>query len=93
MSTLVNKNVSVSGHRTSLRLEPEMWSAVEELCHREGVTLAAFVTGIADRLRESGRGSCLTSAVRVAILEYYRAAATSEGHAQVGHGELNAVAA
>ncbi|MEE8623389.1 MAG: ribbon-helix-helix domain-containing protein, partial [Alphaproteobacteria bacterium] len=36
---LVNHNVTVSGHRTSVRLEPEMWGGYEEICRREGRTI------------------------------------------------------
>ena len=34
-STLVNRNVTIGRRRTSLRLEPAMWDALEEICRRE----------------------------------------------------------
>ena len=83
-STLVSRNLTVCGHRTSIRLEPAMWVALREICARERRTLSALATAI-------GRGrseSSLTAAVRVFVLGYYRAAATEEGHARAGHGGL-----
>ncbi|MCA8931848.1 MAG: ribbon-helix-helix domain-containing protein, partial [Rhodospirillaceae bacterium] len=29
-STLLSRNITVDGHRTSIRLEPEMWEALDE---------------------------------------------------------------
>jgi len=38
-STLVSRNVVISGRRTSVRLEPEMWDALREICQRERSTI------------------------------------------------------
>jgi predicted DNA-binding ribbon-helix-helix protein len=81
-STLVNRNVTVAGHRTSVRLEPEMWEALKQVCVRECMTLHQIVTLV-------GRGrsqSSLTAALRVHLLIYFQAAATDEGHRRAGHG-------
>lgn len=84
-STLVNRNVVVSGHRTSIRLEPGMWDALDEICRREGQSAHAICSLIDARRFESS----LTAAVRVFIVSYFRSAATELGHANVGHGRLN----
>ncbi len=81
-STLVTGNITVDGRRTSIRLEPSMWRALEELCRREGKPLDAMVSEIARRRSESR----LTAEIRVYLLQYFRAAATEEGHRQAGHG-------
>lgn len=78
-----SRNVTISGRRTSLKLEPDMWEALEEVCTREGRTLHEVCTMIARR----HAGGNLTAAVRVFILAYFRAAATEEGHRRAGHGE------
>ena len=39
MSALVSRNVRVDGHRTSVRLEPDMWEALRDICSREGVSI------------------------------------------------------
>lgn len=68
MTTLVSRNVVVDGRRTSMRLEPEMWDALEEVCHHEDITISEFCS-IVDRNRgESG----LTAATRVCLLLYFR---------------------
>lgn len=54
--------------RTSIRLEPYMWSAMEDICHRTGRTIHQFCQDVD---RERGRSS-LTAAIRVAILAFYR---------------------
>jgi predicted DNA-binding ribbon-helix-helix protein len=83
-STLINRNVTVAGRRTSMRLEPAMWEALQQLCRREGKTLNELVTEI-DRQRSE---SSLTAAIRVYLLRYFCAAATDEGHRLAGHGVL-----
>lgn len=87
-STLVNRNVIVERRRTSLRLEPAMWDALAEICRCEEISLHDLCTLI-DRRRHA---SSLTAAIRVFILAYFRAAATEDGHAAVGHGTLYRVA-
>ena len=67
-STLQSRNVVVAGHRTSMRLEPDMWHALGEIAEREGCTLHELCTMV-HRLR---RSTSLTSAVRVFILSYSR---------------------
>jgi predicted DNA-binding ribbon-helix-helix protein len=67
-STLVNRNVTVGGRRTSVRLEPAMWDALREIAARERRTLHEIITEI-DRQREA---SSLTAAIRVYIVVYWR---------------------
>lgn len=84
-STLVLRNVRVSGRRTSLRLEPQMWDALDEIALREGLSVGELCT----KLDGSRSASALTAAVRVFIMSYFRVAATEAGHAGAGHGLLN----
>ena len=70
-SHLVLGNVVVRGKRTSVRLEPVMWEALQEIVNLRGWTVNQLVTEI-DRRR--GEAS-LTSAIRVYIVEFYRSAA------------------
>ena len=80
-STLRSGNITVAGRRTSIRLEPAMWQALREISARERKTMHALVTDI-----ERGRAqSSLTAAIRVFLLDYFRAAATEEGHRRAGH--------
>jgi len=70
-STLVNRNVTVAGHRTSVRLEPATWEALRQVCQREQRSLNGLVTEISRRQVESS----LTAAIRVFLMSYFRAAA------------------
>jgi predicted DNA-binding ribbon-helix-helix protein len=62
---LEKRSLSLSGHRTSIALEPEFWAALAVLAEEEGVTLAALVTRI-----DAGRApeQKLASALRVFAL-------------------------
>ena len=57
----------VNGFRTSVRLEPEFWSALEDIGLREDLTRSQLLSFIASRRPESP----LTSAVRVFVVTYY----------------------
>ena len=81
MSSLVNRNIVVSGRRTSVRLEPQMWSALAEIAGFEDKSVHEICSDV-DRFR---RESSLTAGLRVFILRYFRDAATPEGHARAGH--------
>lgn len=89
MSTLVSRNITLQDRRTSVRLEPAMWDALDEICRREGTSIHDLCTLI-DRQR---RESKLTAAVRVFVMAYYRAASTDEGHVGAGHGILKGAVA
>jgi predicted DNA-binding ribbon-helix-helix protein len=82
-SNLVSRNIIVDGHRTSIRLEPAMWLALNKIAERENLTIHQLSTRI-DRLRDASCG--LTAAIRVFLLAYFQEAATEEGHARAGHG-------
>lgn len=87
-SRLINRNVTSSRGRTSMRLEPEVWAALEEICHREMMTLADLVKSVERRGHPGGR----TSAVRVFVMSYFRTAASEDGHRAAGHGLVEQLA-
>ena len=64
MASELKRSLTVSGHRTSLSLEPEFWEALRKAAELRGVTPAALVAEI-DQTRGSRN---LSSAVRVWIL-------------------------
>lgn len=87
-SSLVIRNIVVGGRRTSVRLEPAMWDALHEIMQRQQVTVHDLVTEI-DRERTA---SSLTAAIRVYIVDFYRAAALPAGPAHaVGPPRLSMV--
>ena len=82
MSRLINRNVVAERGRTSMRLEPELWDALKEICRRERQDINQLVRHIESLGHRGGR----TSAVRVYVLQYFRAAASEPGHEAVNHG-------
>ncbi len=86
-SRLVNRNVVAGRGRTSMRLEPELWDALYEICQREQVPIGEIVRRVEARGDPGGR----TSAVRVFVMQYFRVAATEQGHAEAGHGSKAAL--
>lgn len=73
-SSLVIHNVVVAGRRTSVRLEPVMWEALQDIARRQERTVHDVVTQI-DGERTA---SSLTAAIRVYIVGFYRSAAAVE---------------
>lgn len=84
-SSLLSRNITVLGKRTSVRLEPEMWRELKNISVRERCTTHDLCSLIA--LRKNERTS-LTAAIRVFLMLYFRAASTENGHARVGHGNF-----
>lgn len=81
-SALVMRNISVHGRRTSIRLEPEMWETLAEICRREYCTTQDVCSYVADH-----RHGSLASSLRIFILGYFRSSATEAGHRNAGHGQ------
>ena len=67
-TTLISKNITVLGKRTSVRLEPAMWEALQEIAAKERISLGDICAYVHHNRLES----TLTSALRVFILMYYR---------------------
>lgn len=63
---LRKRSISLSGHPTSLALEPEFWSALEAMAGDERSSVAAVI-GRIDRARAQRP---LASACRVAALDW-----------------------
>ena len=83
-AAMIARNVTVAGRRTSLRMEPEMWDALQEAAAREALSLHDFCTSVAKRRG----GYSMTAAIRVHLLNYFRDAATDAGHKSAGHGKF-----
>ena len=63
---LKKRSVLLSGHATSVALEPEFWAVLEAMAAAKGVTIPALIGQI-----DAARGrSLLASALRVAALKY-----------------------
>lgn len=66
------RSFSITGHRTSIALEPQFWAGLEAMASERALSLAGLVREI-DGNRETTN---LSSAVRLAVLAYYRDHAT-----------------
>jgi len=64
------RSVKIAGHSTSLSLEGVFWDALKQVAAARGLSLNALIEEI-----DRGRGSNLSSAVRVFLLNHYREAA------------------
>ncbi|WP_068875724.1 MULTISPECIES: ribbon-helix-helix domain-containing protein [unclassified Phenylobacterium] len=68
MASLKKRSVLLSGHATSIALEPEFWAVLDEMAEVRGSSLAALIVSV-----DRGRGERpLASACRVAALTYAR---------------------
>jgi predicted DNA-binding ribbon-helix-helix protein len=65
-AVLKKRSLSLSGHATSIALEPEFWAVLDDMAAARGASLAALIVSI-DRTR--GRRP-LASACRVAALQF-----------------------
>ena len=69
MASLRKRSVLLSGHATSIALEPEFWAVLDEMAKARGSSLAGLIVAIdADRA-----GRPLASACRVAALAFAQA--------------------
>ncbi|MEL7542827.1 MAG: ribbon-helix-helix domain-containing protein [Pseudomonadota bacterium] len=68
----VKRSVMIAGHRTSVSLEGPFWRALQEMAAARNMTIATLIQEI-DAARDTDTG--LSGALRVAVLEHFRAAA------------------
>ncbi len=69
-SPVVKRSIVIAGHKTSVSLEDAFWDALKEIATVRSATLSEVVAGI-DASRSQGN---LSSAIRLFVLEDYRAA-------------------
>lgn len=62
------RSLSISGHRTSIALEPEFWAALEAMAAEKSQTMAGLIREI-DENRQTAN---LSSASRLAVLRWYQ---------------------
>jgi predicted DNA-binding ribbon-helix-helix protein len=74
-STILKRSVVVTGHKTSISLEDQFWTALKELAVARNVSLSNLVATI-DRARQRGN---LSSAIRLFVLQSFRDRAERAG--------------
>jgi predicted DNA-binding ribbon-helix-helix protein len=65
-SALRARNVRIHHRRTSVKLEPAFWDALEAVAVREGTS----VNDLCSRIHDKAAGYGLTAAIRVFVLAY-----------------------
>jgi predicted DNA-binding ribbon-helix-helix protein len=72
MATQIKKrSVVLAGHRTSISLEADFWTALRAVAARRGVSVNALVAEI-DAARDAAQPSNLSSALRLFVLDCCR---------------------
>lgn len=75
------RNIRIDGRRTSIRLEPELWSALEHICEALGHSIDAACSAAA---RERADQQNITSAIRSYIVRNLFAVHGSASHGSPG---------
>jgi predicted DNA-binding ribbon-helix-helix protein len=73
-SRVVKRSIVLAGHKTSVSLEDEFWTALKAIAGDRHVTLSELVSGI-DMQRQNGN---LSSALRLFVLDHYRGKAAEK---------------
>jgi predicted DNA-binding ribbon-helix-helix protein len=69
VKSVEKRSIVMAGHRTSVSLEDEFWNGLKESAGARRMTVSKLVTSISEERR---RGSNLSSAIRLFVLDFYR---------------------
>jgi predicted DNA-binding ribbon-helix-helix protein len=83
-SALQARNVRINNRRTSVKLEPAFWDALETVARREKTS----VNDLCTRVHEKADGYGLTAAIRVFLLAYGWSGAMGPALSVVPVGDL-----
>jgi predicted DNA-binding ribbon-helix-helix protein len=67
-SLVVKRSVAISGHKTSISLEHDFWTALKDIARNRELTVSDLVA-IIDAERKTGN---LSSAARLFVLDHFR---------------------
>lgn len=67
LNELQRKNIKINDVRTSVTLEPKVWTILQDLAAENNTNVHALCTFIYDR---KSKGSSLSSAIRVFLISY-----------------------
>lgn len=70
-SPVVKRSIVIAGHKTSVSLEDAFWEGLKQIAAARDLTLSELVARI-DTERRQGN---LSSAIRLFVLDFYRAGA------------------
>jgi len=85
-SPVVKRSIVIAGHKTSVSLEDAFWKGLKEIASERDLTLSQMVAAI-----DSGRAhGNLSSALRLFVLDHYRAMVGSAAGTQSSDVEIPA---
>ncbi|KZL21456.1 hypothetical protein PsAD2_00751 [Pseudovibrio axinellae] len=67
--SLKKRSITLHGHRTSITLEPEFWTGLEDLARHQQKNITATIAAIDD---ERTPDNNLSSCIRVAVLKHFQ---------------------
>ncbi len=83
-SPVVKRSIVIAGHKTSVSLEHEFWKCLKEIATGRNLTLSDLVASI----DIDNRPGNLSSAIRLFVLDHYRAQIGSElGAGSIAHDD------
>ena len=77
-SPVVKRSIVITGHKTSVSLEDAFWTGLKDIAASRNMTLSELVASI-DADRRQGN---LSSAIRLFVLDHYRALRQRRGRAR-----------
>ena len=83
-SPVVKRSIVIAGHKTSVSLEDEFWKGLKEIASGRDLTLSDMVASI-DTDRRHGN---LSSAIRLFVLDHYRAQIGDERSAKAASRDV-----
>lgn len=81
-SPVVKRSIVIAGHKTSVSLEDAFWLALKQIANDRRISLSDLVATI-DIDRRHGN---LSSAIRLFILDHFRAQIAQRRPNEAGHG-------
>jgi predicted DNA-binding ribbon-helix-helix protein len=79
-SPVIKRSIVIAGHKTSVSLEDAFWKGLKDIAMDRHVTLSDLVASI-DGERRHGN---LSSAIRLFVLDHYRAQIGDRGESRTG---------
>lgn len=73
------RNARIGGRRTSIRMEPILWEALDDIAQRENKDVTYILSLIDEKREDAG----LTSSVRAFIISYYYAVTSNEKFGEI----------
>lgn len=79
-SAVVKRSIVIAGHKTSVSIEAAFWTALKDIAASRQQTLSDLVGAIdAERKQDN-----LSSAIRLFVLDHYRARVDGDGNRRPG---------